>query len=142
MCKQLQQGTVLCAAVYSPQSHFLNTPYHFGPKPHIPQATHTHVRTHTHKHTRTCCLLPFLVSMTNCMVSLMSVSVSPTQEGAGPFFSWLFSCRGIATSSWCTLTASPLRCYSNTTHTYTQTQSTSVQQDSNKFVIIHNCRND
>src|SRR4029434_6091308 len=59
--------------------------------------------------------------MTNCVVSLISASPSPS-TGGGPFFSWLFSCRGIATSSWCTFTASPLRCCSHThTHTHTHT---------------------
>lgn len=59
----------------------------------------------------TCCLLPLRVSMTNCMVSVMSVSASAIHGGpAPPFFNWLFSCSGIATSSWCTFTASPLRC--------------------------------
>lgn len=61
--------------------------------------------------TLTCCLLPLRVSMTNCMVSLMSESPS-LMHGCPPppFFSWLFSCRGMATSSWCTFTVSPLRC--------------------------------
>lgn len=59
----------------------------------------------------TCCLLPLRVSMTNCMVSEMSDSASPMHCcPPPPFFSWLFSCRGIATSSWCTFTVSPLRC--------------------------------
>lgn len=63
--------------------------------------------------TQTCCLLPFLVSITNCMVS-MSSSASPAHAGAEPFFNWLFRCSGMATSSWCTFTASPLRCCSKT----------------------------
>ena len=41
----------------------------------------------------------------------MSASPSLMQGCAEPpFFSWLFSCSGIATSSWCTFTVSPLRC--------------------------------
>lgn len=59
----------------------------------------------------TCCLFPLRVSMTNCMVSEMSESPSPMHcWPEPPFFSWLFSCSGMATSSWCTFTASPLRC--------------------------------
>lgn len=65
----------------------------------------------------TCCLLPLRVSMTNCMVSEMSESPSPMHCcPEPPFFSWLFSCRGMATSSWCTFTASPLRCCRDKTH--------------------------